>query len=59
MKKYLIKNILLLALILFVISDMNLLAQFSGGTGTSTEPYLISSRKDMEDLADSVAQGNF
>jgi len=33
----------------------NLNAQFSGGSGTEIEPYLISSVDDMEELADSVS----
>jgi len=33
-------------------------AQFSGGWGTQNSPYLISSKEDLEELADSVKNNN-
>jgi len=37
-----------------IITTFSSLAQFSGGNGTQTFPYLISNKNDMEALADSV-----
>ena len=54
-------NIMLLAL-LFIFSNINLYSQFSGGDGTPTFPYLLSSVSDFNEFRDSVAfqpmQGN-
>lgn len=36
----------------------NVFANFSGGNGSQSNPYLISSKADMVALADSVAKGN-
>ncbi len=43
--------------ILFFLTSINLHAQFSGGSGTQADPYQITSRQDMEALADSVNNG--
>lgn len=44
----------LMITILFLFSGFMLNAQFSGGNGTKSSPYHISSKADMEALADSV-----
>jgi hypothetical protein len=45
----------LLAIITIIIFNAsNLFAQFSGGSGTLVDPYQITSKADMEELADSV-----
>jgi len=50
-------NILIAAIILGGWT-YNATAQFSGGSGTNAEPYQITSKADMEALADSVNNGN-
>ena len=45
-------------IICFVILSNYAYSQFSGGTGTEADPYQITSRADMEALADSVNNGN-
>ena len=49
------QKIFLPILIFTFLTATNLSAQFSGGNGTQTYPYLISNKNDMEALADSVA----
>ena len=52
------KNCLLSLFVCLIISISTLSAQtFSGGTGSDTNPYLISSKADMEELATSVNGG--
>ena len=52
------KHLSLFILLCFSFSISSLSAQtFSGGTGSDTDPYLISSKADMEELATSVNGG--
>jgi hypothetical protein len=46
-------------LIAFILFSNYAYSQFSGGAGTQANPYQISSKADMEALADSVAIGNY
>ena len=41
---------------LLLVSNLN--AKFSGGSGTEADPYQITSREDMEEVADSVNKVN-
>ena len=45
--------------VIFVHFSNVVYSQFSGGSGIQVDPYLISTRADMEALADSVAKGNY
>jgi hypothetical protein len=47
-------NLLLITICFLLVIHTNLSAQFSGGSGTESAPYLITSKADMEKLADSV-----
>ena len=53
------KTTLLMTLALFALLVGNLNAQFSGGDGTENNPYKITSKKDLKELADSVANSPF
>ena len=58
-KKYLkILSTVLFFILLSIGTVKNLSAQFSGGTGTESDPFRITSREDLEALADSVNNGN-
>ncbi len=52
------KNKLFLMLLAFFAFGSTAWAQFSGGTGTETDPYLISNVNDWNTLADNVNDGN-
>lgn len=43
--------------VLFLCAQMAF-AQFSGGTGSKTDPYKLSSLADLEELSDNVNDGN-
>ena len=49
------KKLILLIALCFVLCNAKTEAQFSGGDGTQATPYLISSKDDLEELADSVS----
>ncbi len=57
MKHIMNKNILLIILCL-LISISSFAQNYSGGSGTEGDPYLISSKADMESLATIVNEGN-
>ncbi|MDR0927060.1 MAG: hypothetical protein LBO69_04760, partial [Ignavibacteria bacterium] len=46
------KKVLLIVAIIFA-TTLTASAQFSGGSGTQADPYQITSKADMEELADS------
>ena len=45
-------------IILLTVSNITLLSQFSGGSGTASNPYEIANGTDIAALADSVNRGN-
>ena len=59
-KKQQMKKTIFLFLIAFAILFNQIFAQpFSGGSGSASDPYKITSRADMEALADSVNNGDY
>jgi hypothetical protein len=52
------KNLIFLSFLIFVLYQLPVFSLFSGGSGTEADPYQITSREDMEELADSVNNGN-
>ena len=53
-------NLMLFGLLFVILTSINSFAQippFSGGSGTQADPYLISSKENLEELADSVLYG--
>jgi hypothetical protein len=56
--KRLISRVNILFFVMLFLSNMNGFAQFSGGNGNQGTPYLISSKADMETLANNVDVGN-
>jgi len=46
--------LLIVIFIQITVSNISIFSQFSGGLGTEIDPYRISRREDMEELADSV-----
>jgi hypothetical protein len=48
------RKILFFLLLFFVVKNGSILCQFSGGSGTQTSPYLISTINDINELRDSV-----
>jgi hypothetical protein len=52
------QKILFFLLLFFIAKSSSLYSQFSGGSGTESDPYLISSKDDLRELSDSVITGN-
>lgn len=52
------KSYFFLIVVLIFSFSINLYPQFSGGEGRAANPYLITSRADLEALADSVNNGD-
>ena len=53
-----IKKFVLWESITFLRSLKSQAAGFSGGKGTETEPYLIKTAQDLEDMADAITKDN-
>ena len=58
MKKLQLLSIATVALALTVSNSNALFAQFGGGSGIATDPYQIKTKQHLEELADSVNNGN-
>jgi hypothetical protein len=52
------QKILFFLLLFFIAKSSSLYCQFSGGSGTEGDPYLLSTPADLDELRDSIYYGS-